>query len=68
MTINHAGTLNKEYFLSYMKLIMNAHQNTVNQAKELTFQRLFGSQTNSLGRRSYENFLLAYNELKESEK
>ncbi|MBL4956692.1 MULTISPECIES: hypothetical protein [Bacillus] len=68
MTINHAGTLNKEYFLSYMNLIMNAHQNTVDQAKELAFQRLFGAQTNSLGRRSYENFLLAYKELKGSEK
>ncbi|MED4136011.1 hypothetical protein P4668_26920 [Priestia megaterium] len=68
MTINHSSTLNKEYFLSYMKLIMNAYQNTVDQAKELAFQRLFESHINSLGCNSYENFLLAYNELKESEK
>ncbi|MBY0213857.1 hypothetical protein [Priestia aryabhattai] len=68
MTINHSGRLSKEYFVSYMKLFMNAYEYTAEQAKELTFQRLFGAQCESLGDITYKNFLLAYDELKNLEK
>ncbi|WP_374989396.1 hypothetical protein Q5794_28140 (plasmid) [Priestia megaterium] len=64
MTINHSGRLSKEYFVSYMKLFMNAYEYTAEQARELTFQRLFGSQCDSMGHVTYQNFLLAYGELK----
>ncbi|MEH7005381.1 hypothetical protein [Priestia megaterium] len=68
MTINHSGRLSKEYFVSYMKLFMNAYEYTAEQAKELTFQRLFGKQCDSMGHETYQNFLLAYDELKHQKK
>lgn len=64
MTINHAGILSREYFVSYMKLMMNARECSLEQAKEMTFQRLFGSEEKSLGKTSYQSFLHAYEELK----
>ncbi|PFN04525.1 MULTISPECIES: hypothetical protein [Bacillus cereus group] len=64
MTINHAGNLSEEYFVAYMKLIMNACQYNVDRAKEYTFQRLFGLEKESMGEISYRNFLNAYDELK----
>ena len=63
MTINHAGTLGKEYFISYIKLIMNACGCSVDEAKEQTFKRLFSSQEESMGRATYQQFLKAYREL-----
>ncbi|WP_342376833.1 hypothetical protein [Bacillus thuringiensis] len=65
MIINHAGTLKKSYFLSYMRLIMNAHQCNVEKAKDYLFQSMFGLQVNSLGEETYQNFLEAYKELKQ---
>ncbi|MBT2756807.1 hypothetical protein J7E71_12680 [Mesobacillus foraminis] len=65
MVINHAGALKKEYFLSYMKLIMNAYGCTVEEAKEQTFKRLFRLQENEMGTETYGQFLLAYEDLKE---
>lgn len=63
MTINHAGTLGKEYFISYIKLIMNACGCSVDEAKEQTFKRLFNSQEENMGRETYQQFLNAYREL-----
>ena len=63
MTINHAGTLGKEYFISYIKLIMNACGCSVDEAKEQTFKRLFNNQEESMGRETYKQFLIAYREL-----
>lgn len=65
MTINHAGTLGKEYFISYIKLIMNACGCSVDEAKEQTFKRLFNFQMDSMGQETYQQFLKAYKELKE---
>ncbi|MED3550317.1 hypothetical protein [Cytobacillus praedii] len=65
MTINHAGTLGKEYFISYIKLIMNACGCSVDEAKEQTFKRLFNFQEDSMGQATYQQFLKAYKELKE---
>lgn len=38
MVINHAGNLKKDYFVSYIRLIMNAHQCNVENAKDYVFQ------------------------------
>lgn len=63
MTINHAGTLGKEYFISYIKLIMNACGCSVDEAKEQTFKRLFNYQEDSMGKDTYKQFLNACKEL-----
>ncbi|MDA2381885.1 hypothetical protein PDN41_08795 [Bacillus cereus] len=65
MITNHAGNLKKDYFLSYMRLIMNARQCNVEDAKDYIFQSMFGLQDNSLGEKTYQNFLDAYQELKQ---
>ncbi|UOY92388.1 hypothetical protein MUG87_18495 [Ectobacillus sp. JY-23] len=65
MTINHAGVLGKKYFLSYMKLVMQARQYSAEQARQYVFQNLFGMNCESLGPISYQSFLEAYKELKQ---
>lgn len=34
MTVNHASVLTKDYFIAYLKLIMNCRDYTLKQAKE----------------------------------
>ncbi|MGN7177440.1 hypothetical protein [Cytobacillus sp. SAFR-174] len=63
MTINHAGALKKEYFISYMKLIMNAFGCSVEEAKDTTFERLFRLRESEMGQETYIQFILAYQEL-----
>ncbi|CAG9623620.1 hypothetical protein [Sutcliffiella rhizosphaerae] len=63
MTINHAGSLEKEYFISYMKLVMNAFGCSIEEAKDKTFERLFHFRENEMGHETYTQFLLAYQEL-----
>ncbi|KML36857.1 MULTISPECIES: hypothetical protein [Cytobacillus] len=63
MTINHAGALKKEYFISYMKLIMNAFGCSVEEAKDKTFERLFRLREIEMGQETYEQFILAYRDL-----
>lgn len=65
MMINHAGALRKEYFIAYMKLLMNAFECSAQQARNLTFERLFRSKEDYLGNQSYKVFLEAYEEIKE---
>lgn len=65
MTINHAGILGKEYFISYIKLIMKACGCSVDEAKEQTFKRLFNFQEDSMGKDTYRQFLIACKELQE---
>lgn len=63
MTINHAGALKKEYFISYMKLIRNAFGCSVEEAKDKTFERLFRLRESEMGQETYTQFLLAYRDL-----
>ncbi|MBG9585971.1 hypothetical protein [Cytobacillus firmus] len=63
MTINHAGSLKKEYFISYMKLIMNAFGCSVEEAKDKTFERMFRLREIEMGQETYTQFILAYREL-----
>ncbi|SDK02882.1 hypothetical protein [Sediminibacillus albus] len=66
MIINHGGVLRKEYFVSYMNLIRNAMECSIEKARDITFQRLFRNNVKTLGETSYEEFLLAYEELQKS--
>ncbi|MDQ0273417.1 hypothetical protein [Cytobacillus purgationiresistens] len=66
MTINRAGTLGVNYFISYMKLIMNSFGCTVEAARDFTFLRLFQMQQDSMGVETYQQFLIAFRELKDS--
>ncbi|WP_418302832.1 hypothetical protein [Lysinibacillus fusiformis] len=41
MTVNHASVLTKNYFIAYLKLIMNSKDYTLKQAKEFAFDFFF---------------------------
>ena len=41
MTVNHASVLTKDYFIAYLKLIMNSREYTLIQAKEFAFNFFF---------------------------
>lgn len=68
MVINHAGNLKKGYFISYMKLIMNTQQCSLEQAKKYMIENFFGPNTDSFGKQTYEKFMGAYQELKQISK
>lgn len=63
MTVNHAGTLSKEYFLAYLHLIMNARQCSLESAKSLTLELFFHSNIKEYGEETSKRFLEACNEL-----
>lgn len=68
MIINNAGSLRKEYFIAYMKLLMNAFECSIEVAKERTFAKLFQLNKDNMGEETYTQFLLAYQELKNMRK
>ncbi|HBJ02720.1 MAG TPA: hypothetical protein DDY89_21960 [Lysinibacillus sp.] len=41
MTVNHASVLTKDYFIAYLKLIMNCRDYTLKQANEFAFDFFF---------------------------
>jgi len=41
MTVNHASVLTQDYFIAYLKLIMNSREYTLIQAKEFAFEFFF---------------------------
>ena len=41
MTVNHASVLTKDYFIAYLKLIMNSRDYNLKQAKEFAFDFFF---------------------------
>ncbi|WP_124222100.1 hypothetical protein [Aquisalibacillus elongatus] len=65
MVINQSGNLRKDYFVSYMKLLMNTMNCTVDEAKAITFLRIFDNNKHHLGDFSYQEFSKAYEELKD---
>ncbi|WP_043931757.1 hypothetical protein [Bacillus sp. EB01] len=66
MTVNHGGTLKKEYFFSYLKLVMNFRKCSVNEARNLALQMFFRNDKNAYGTETYTNFLKAVRVLQES--
>jgi len=63
MVSNHAGTLTQDYFKSYIKLVMNANECSLKEAKNMAFKHLFETNESRFGKGTYKNFLLAYKEL-----
>lgn len=66
MVINRAGVLSKEYFISYIELVMNTRDCTLQQAKDIVFKRIFNGDIGRLGESSYQAFLSAYKRLSEA--
>lgn len=66
MVINHGGALKKDYFISYLRLIMNVKICNVDVAREVAFQKLFRNNKETLGKESYQQFVLAYEEISKS--
>jgi hypothetical protein len=63
MVVNHGSRLSKDYFISYMKLIMNSRHLSLERAKDLMFVEFFKKNEENFGKETYENFLCAYKEL-----
>ncbi|MCM3691012.1 hypothetical protein [Neobacillus niacini] len=63
MTVNHAGTLKKEYFLSYINLVMISRNCSLQQAKDITMNLFFQNDPRRYGNQTYERFLDAYHQL-----
>jgi hypothetical protein len=63
MTVNHGGSLGKEYFLSYINLIKISRNCTLEQAKNLTLELFFRNNINQFGKDTYNRFLEAYQDL-----
>lgn len=68
MTVNHANTLKKEYFLSYINLIMISRNCSLEEAKELTMDLFFHNNIEQYGKSTANHFREAYNELEKSPK
>jgi hypothetical protein len=49
MVVNHAGTLTQDYFRSYIKLVMNANECSLKEAKNKTFKHLFETNESRFG-------------------
>ncbi|NHM32022.1 hypothetical protein [Neobacillus terrae] len=63
MVINSGGNLSVEYFKAYFRLIMNSRQVSLEEAKDITFSRLFQNVEATLGQTSFQNFSAAYEQL-----
>lgn len=63
MTVNHASVLTKDYFIAYLKLIMNSREYTLIQAKEFAFDFLFKGDMNRYGISTWLQFEKAIKEV-----
>jgi len=64
LTVNHASTLKKEYFLSYINLIMISRNCSLKEARDIAIDLFFHTNPIQYGVQTYERFLDAYNHLK----
>lgn len=67
MIVNHGSTLTKEYFLSYLNLIIISRNCSVEQAKELAFELFFNNNEDNFGKETFQRFLAAFNDLNNGE-
>ncbi|MYL18812.1 hypothetical protein GLW04_02855 [Halobacillus litoralis] len=63
--LHQSGALTKEYFKSYIKLVLNSGDLSIEQAQEIVLQRLFGGDRSALGGESLKNFQTACEEIKQ---
>ena len=68
MTVNHAGALKKEYFLSYLNLIRLSRNCSIEEAKEIALELFFHNNTEEYGFQTYQQFLDAFLELSKIKK
>lgn len=59
MTVNNGGKLSKEYFISYLNLIMATKTCTLEEAREYTFEHFFKGNKDTFGEYSYYHFVQA---------
>jgi hypothetical protein len=67
MTVNHGGSLGKNYFLSYINLILISRNCSLKQARDLVMQLFFKNNIDQYGKETYERFMEAYIELEQRE-
>jgi hypothetical protein len=67
MTVNHGGSLGKNYFLSYLNLILISRNCSLKQARDLMMQLFFKNNIDLYGKETYERFMEAYRELEQKE-
>lgn len=63
MIVNNGGNLSKEYFVSYLKLVMNSKQCSLVQAKDHMEIHFFKRNVKSFGEYTHSKFLEAVKEL-----
>jgi hypothetical protein len=63
MTVNHAGILKKEYFISFLKLIILSRNCSTEQAKDIAMELFFHHNIEEYGLQTFQRFLDAYHEL-----
>lgn len=63
MTVNHASVLTQDYFISYLKLIMNSREFTLKQAKAFAFDFFFKEDMNRYGNSTWLQFEKAIKEI-----
>ncbi|MEC1303660.1 hypothetical protein [Lysinibacillus capsici] len=63
MTVNHASVLTKDYFIPYLKLIMNSRDYTLKQAKEFAFDFFFKGDKDRYGTSTCLQFEKAIKEI-----
>ncbi|ODV56432.1 hypothetical protein [Lysinibacillus fusiformis] len=56
MTVNHSSILTKDYFITYLKLIMNSREYTLIQAKEFAFDFFFKGDMDRYGTSTWLQF------------
>lgn len=67
MTVNHASTLTKEYFISYLTLIMKSRGFSLDQAKSFTIEFFFKGDTEIYGSSTWSQFERAIKEIDEKD-
>lgn len=67
MTVNHGGSLGKEYFLSYINLIKLSRNCTLEQARDLAMELFFKNNIDQYGKDTYNRFLDAHQDLIQQE-
>ncbi|WP_427108177.1 hypothetical protein [Lysinibacillus xylanilyticus] len=63
MTVNHASVLTKEYFISYLTLIMKSREYTLPQAELFAFDVFFKGDNERYGLSTWSQFEEATREM-----
>lgn len=63
MVTKNGSKLSKTYFISYMKLVMNSREFTLEEARAYAFKEIFHNDETTNGQASFEQFEKAYEEM-----